>query len=197
MKLTELVIASHNKGKIDELTSALTPLGLKVYSAKDFNLDSPEETADTYLENATIKADFVMAATGLPTLADDSGIEITALGGKPGVHSAPFAEELGGYEALFDYLAAHPGVQKNPTATCVCLLLLKLPDGQTFTYEARVKGRLHFPPHGNRLFGYDPIFWADGAPGVYATLTQKEKFALGHRGAAFRQMLDDLKRRVA
>lgn len=141
-----LVIASHNIDKIKEISLLLSPYNLTIFKAADFNLPEPDETGTTYIENALIKAQACASATGLPALADDSGIEVAALGNKPGVDTAPYTKEQGGREKVFALWETRLEIKQNNAAAFVCVHVLAWPDGHYEHSQAFVHGRLTFPP---------------------------------------------------
>lgn len=189
-KLVEkrLVIATHNRGKLKEFNELLAPFGMDAIAAGDLSLDEPEETGKTFEANAATKACAAAKASGMPALADDSGLAVTALGGAPGIYSARWA----GPEK--DFGAAMARVEKalkdlkteDYSAKFVCVLCLAWPDGHTAFFRGEVTGTLSFPPRGNGGFGYDPIFTATGQNKTFAEIDPAEKQALSHRAAAFR-----------
>jgi len=188
----ELVVATHNKGKLRELTAMFGGRIQKLSAASDYGVESPEETGTTFIENALIKAQVVAKATGKPALADDSGICVSGLNGAPGVYSADWAEEPGKQR---DFYRAMQRVEKelgdNPDrrAYFVSCLVLAWPDGHYETVEGYVHGTLQFPPRGDKGHGYDPIFVPDGETRSYGEMDQAEKEKSSHRGDSFRKML--------
>lgn len=189
----ELVLASHNTGKIIEFRSLLAPYGVTLLGGPDFNIAEPEETADTFAGNALIKSEAFMKATGKPSLADDSGIEVKALDGAPGIYSARW----GGNNR--DFYAAMLRVEKelkekglNPQgaeARFICVLSLTWPDGETVQYEGTVEGTLTFPPRGTNGHGYDPIFVPNGYDQTFGELPDTMKDKISHRANATRDLL--------
>ena len=186
-----LIVATHNPGKLREIVELLQPFGAEVSSAGERGLPEPEETGLTFIANAELKALAAARASGLPALADDSGLAVAALGGAPGIYSARWA----GPEK--DFYAAMARVQEELTATggsndraaFICALTLAWPDGQCASFEGRVAGRLVFPPRGERGFGYDPIFIADGWDITFGEMDPARKHAMSHRADAFRQLV--------
>ncbi len=194
-KLTgRLVVASHNAGKVREIAALLGPLGLEAVSAGELNLPEPDETADTFEGNAELKA---LAATlsGLPSLADDSGLEVHALGGAPGIYSARWGgpEKDFGFamRRVHDELTAL-GTQ-NMRARFVCVLALASPDGEVQTFRGEVDGRIVWPPRGEKGFGYDPIFEPEGHSRTFGEMSHDEKLPLTHRARAFEKFIASLK----
>lgn len=191
-KFTEprLVIASHNKGKVGEIAELLKVFAVEVVSAESLGLPEPEETGETFVENALLKAHAAATGANLPALADDSGLAVDALGGEPGLHSARWAETSGGR----DFGVAMERVQdalegkSDRGAYFICVLALAWPDGHAETFEGRVGGTLVWPPRGAYGFGYDPIFRPDGYDIVFAEMMPDEKNAITHRAAAFARL---------
>jgi XTP/dITP diphosphohydrolase len=187
----KLVLASHNKGKLAEFRDLLAPYGVEVVSAGDLGVPEPEETGETFEENARLKAVVSTFATGLPALADDSGLEVEALGGAPGVYSARWAGEARDFGAAMTRLEKQLGEKgalgnaAAPRANFTCVLCLATPDGDAELFEGKVFGTLTFPPRGVHGFGYDPIFLADGNSETFGEMTPEAKHAISHRAAAF------------
>lgn len=185
-----LVIASHNPGKVREIAELLAPFGATVVSAGELNLAEPEETGTSFVENAELKARAAATATGLPALADDSGLAVTALGGDPGIFSARWAGPTK------DFLAAMKRVEKglagkaDRSAHFVCALSLAWPDGHVETFEGFVHGTLVWPPRGNQGFGYDPMFLPNDCSETFGEMPVQAKHDISHRANAFRQMVD-------
>ncbi len=186
-----LVIASHNKGKVKEINELLSPLGVEATSAADLGLDDPEETGSTFAENAELKALAAARASGLPALADDSGLSVTALGGAPGIFSARWAGEPRDFTAAMKKVetAVFDSGTEDFSARFVCALSLAWPDGHTETFEGEVRGVLVFPPRGDNGFGYDPIFVPEGYHITFGEMDPDEKHAISHRADAFRKLM--------
>jgi XTP/dITP diphosphohydrolase len=188
----KLLIASHNQGKIREIASLLGPLQIITTSSDALNLGEPEETGSTFMENAKLKADAGMNATGLPCLADDSGLVIPALDGQPGIYSARWAQTP---EGTRDFTYAINRVNQEMadkidlSAYFVCALSLVWPDGFDVTLEAKAYGHLTFPPRGNKGFGYDPIFIPEGHSITYAEMAPELKQRISHRAIAIQKMM--------
>lgn len=185
-----LVIATHNKGKLREIAALLAPFGVHVSSAADHGLEEPEETEDTFVGNARIKAHFAAKATGLPALSDDSGITVDALDGAPGVYTADWAETPQGR----DFPMAMEKVwtlleEKNApvprTAAFNCTLCLAWPDGHDEVFEGRVAGQVVWPMRGEKGFGFDPMFLPDGEHETFGEMAPERKDAMSHRADAF------------
>lgn len=194
-----LVIASHNQGKVREITALLAPHGIEPVSAAALDLPEPEETGTTFVANAELKALQAADLSGLPALADDSGLVVEALGGAPGVYTANWAERAWheGPPGRDWYLAmgkvegklAELGPDTGRDAHFVCVLALAWPDGHCQTFEGRVGGTLVWPPRGANGFGYDPMFLAAGQSLTFGEMTPEEKAPLTHRAAAFRALV--------
>lgn len=193
--LKKIVIASHNSGKLREIGDLLTPLGLEVVSAGSLGVDEPEETGLTFAENAALKAKNTAAKTGLPALADDSGLAIPALGGAPGIYSARWAEG-NDFSVAFSRIQREleeKNIEANGAAAYfVCALCLMLPDGEEKVFEGRVDGTLTLPPRGEKGFGYDPIFTPEGYNVTFAEMEAAEKHKISHRARAFEKFLQYL-----
>jgi XTP/dITP diphosphohydrolase len=186
-----LVIASHNAGKVREIAALLEGRGLDVVSAGDLDLPEPEETGTTFVMNAELKARAAADLSGLPALADDSGLCVDALGGDPGIFSARWGGENKDFahamRLVEDKLAAIPDAAR--TAHFVCALALAWPDGHVEWFEGRVDGTLVWPPRGDKGHGYDPVFVPDGRSETFGELDEPVKNAISHRGDAFRQLV--------
>ena len=185
-----LVVASHNAGKVREIAALLAPFGFDVVSAGDLGLDEPEETGTTFRANAELKAVAAARAAGIPALADDSGLEVAALGGAPGIYSARWAGETRDFAAAMELVRERLAASGNTdtTARFVCALSVAWPDGHVETVEGEVKGHLEFPPRGDNGFGYDPIFVADGYTQTFGEMDPDAKHAISHRADAFRKL---------
>ena len=198
----ELVIATHNPGKLAELRELLAPFRIKAASAGELGLPEPEETGTSFRENARIKAAAAAAAAQRPAFADDSGLVVEALGGAPGIHSARWAGETKDFAAAMrrieDGLAARGAVHPRDRKThFVCALCVAWPDHHVEEFEGRVDGALVWPPRGTAGFGYDPIFLPDGHARSFGEMTSDEKHGLppmgtglSHRARAFRQLAE-------
>lgn len=194
-----LVIASHNEGKVREITALLGPYGMAPVSAGSLGLPEPEETGTTFAENARIKALASAGGSGLPALADDSGLEVRALGGRPGVYTADWAERqwFEGAKGRDWYMAmgkvegllCEKGPQVDRAAAFVCTLCLAWPDGETVLFEGRVEGTLVWPPRGTRGFGYDPVFQPHHQALTFGEMAPDAKHAISHRADAFRKLV--------
>ncbi len=190
----KLVIASHNPGKVREISALLGPLGVEPVSAAELDLPEPEETGTTFMANAELKARAAADLSGLPALADDSGLCVDALGGDPGVFTANWAETPTGRDwslamrKVEDALAAK-GPDASRDAHFVCVLALAWPDGHVQWFEGRADGALTWPPRGAVGFGYDPVFVPIGRDLTFAELDPAEKHAISHRANAFAKLV--------
>lgn len=187
-------IASHNKGKIREIADLIGPRGLTAEGADSLGLPEPEETETTFTGNALLKARAGAQASGLVALADDSGLEVAALDGAPGVYSARWAGEPRDFYAAMDKVRTELEARgaADRSARFVCALALAHPDGETRVYEGEVRGTLSFPPRGDKGFGYDPIFIPQGHAVTFAEMDPETKHAMSHRADAFRQLVADV-----
>ncbi|MFM2043745.1 MAG: hypothetical protein RLY86_2321 [Pseudomonadota bacterium] len=187
-----LVIASHNKGKVREIADLLGPFVARFPSAGDLSLPEPEETETTFIGNAVLKARAAAMGSGLPALADDSGLWVDGLNGDPGIYSARWAGPTKDFALAMEKvrlaLEASPD-RRGDRGKFVCALALAWPDGHVEAVEGYSHGTLTFPPRGNRGFGYDPIFIPDGHTVTYAELDPDQKHAISHRADAFRQLV--------
>jgi len=200
-KLTpgRLVIASHNEGKVREITALLGPYGMEPVSAASLGLPEPEETGTTFAQNAALKALASATASGLPALADDSGLDVKALAGRPGVYTADWAERqwFEGEKGRDWYMAMGKvegmlcaiGPEVDRSAAFVCTLCLAWPDGETELFEGRVEGSLVWPPRGGRGFGYDPAFMPHGEVQTFGEMPAEAKHAISHRARAFEKLV--------
>lgn len=182
-----LLIATHNAGKLEEMRQLLAPRGLRVVSAAEKGLAVPEETEDSFVGNARIKAHAAASATGLPALADDSGLCVDALGGLPGVWTADWAEGPGGRDFLRAMERTREALGDAPQpwgAEFRCTLVLAFPDGSDEVYEGVVRGHLVWPIRGALGHGYDPMFVPEGEDRTFAEMRSAEKNTLSHRARA-------------
>jgi XTP/dITP diphosphohydrolase len=181
----KLAIASHNAGKVREIADLIRPLGVSVVSASELDLAEPVEDGTTFQANAIIKAKTATMASGLPALADDSGLAITALGGAPGIYSARWAGADKDFNAAMAKVEQELGGATDRSAAFICALTLAWPDGHTETFEGRIVGVLVWPPRGARGFGYDPVFQAEGRDITFGEMDPVEKHSISHRAKAF------------
>lgn len=189
-----LLVATHNEGKLDEMRALLAPFGVTVVGAKEMDLPEPEETGTTFVENARIKAHAAAKATGLPALSDDSGIEVDALGGAPGVYTADWAETETGRDFVMAMTRAWNELEAvnapTPrTAQFRCTFVLAWPDGHDEVFEGAMPGQLVWPMRGDQGHGYDPIFQPDGYDITFGEMDRWEKNKISHRARAFEQLI--------
>ncbi|QBY02053.1 RdgB/HAM1 family non-canonical purine NTP pyrophosphatase [Rhodophyticola sp. CCM32] len=189
-----LLLATHNPGKLEEMTHLLAPYGITVTSAKDHNLPEPAETGTLFVENARIKAHAAAKATGLPALSDDSGIEIDALGKAPGVYTADWAETPTGRDFTMAMTRAHDALEAKSapfprTARFCCTLVLAWPDGHDEVFPGVMEGQVVWPMRGNQGHGYDPIFQPEGYDITFGEMDRWEKNRISHRADAFRKLV--------
>ncbi len=197
----KLVIATHNAGKLKEISALLAPYGLDCISAGALGLPEPPETGKTFVENALIKAQAAARDSGLPALADDSGLSVAALGGMPGVYTADWAERQwfegpagrDWYMAMGKVEGRLQAIGSDADRSCwfSCVLALAWPDGERVTYEGRVDGVFTWPPRGDKGFGYDPVFVPDGRSETFAEIDPDEKHRISHRANAFAKLVAD------
>lgn len=194
-----LVIATHNAGKLKEISALLEPHGVKCLSAGSLGLPEPAETGTTFVQNALIKARASTEASGLVALADDSGLSVDALDGRPGVYTADWAERqwfegdpgrdwymaMGKVEGMLQ----EKGADAPRSCAFLCVLALAWPDGEYAVYEGRAPGTLTWPPRGTMGFGYDPVFVPVGREQTFAELDPDEKHAISHRADAFAKLV--------
>lgn len=187
-----LVIASHNPGKVREIRDLLAPFGIAVSGAAELGLSEPDETGDTFRANAELKARAAAQAAALPALADNSGLVVPALGGRPGIYSARWAGPTKDFAVAMAEVeralaALGPGADRR--AEFVAVLSLAWPDGHVESFEGRVAGRLEWPPTGDKGFGYDPMFLPAGYELTFGEMEPAEKHAISHRARAFKQLV--------
>ena len=192
-----LIIASHNTGKVREIGDLLRPYAVEVVGAAELGLPESEETGDTFVANAALKAQAAVAAGDLPAIADDSGLVVPALNGAPGIQSARWAGPERNFDLAMTKLAEALEPHVDWSASFTCTLALAWPDGHLETFSGRVDGRLVWPPRGTHGFGYDPMFIPD--PAVIANgadhgltfgeLAPGHKHAISHRANAFRKLV--------
>lgn len=191
----KLVLASHNKGKLKEISALLEPFGIDVVSAGDLGLSEPEETEDTFAGNARIKAHFAAKESGLPALSDDSGIMVDALDGAPGVYTADWAETPEGRDfpmamgKVWSLLEEKNAPEPRSARFC-CTLCIAWPDGHDELCEGKVEGKLTWPMRGDLGFGFDPIFIPEGETVTFGEMDPDRKRAMSHRADAFKKLLE-------
>ena len=188
-----LLIATHNRGKLEEMEALLAPFGITVSSAADHGLPEPEETGTSFVENARIKAHAAAQATGLPALSDDSGIEIDALGGAPGVYTADWAETPQGRDFMMAMQKTHDLLEEAKAqhprkARFCCTLVLAWPDGHDEVFPGVMEGRVIWPMRGAQGHGYDPIFQPDGHELTFGEMDRWEKNKISHRAKAVEKL---------
>lgn len=194
MKITKLIVASHNAGKIAEIKTLLSPLKIEVQSAAELRLGDVEETGTTFEENAKIKANALSLMCGLPCLADDSGLCVDALDGRPGVYSARYAPNRDFKEGMKMLLAEMENSgSDNRKAHFSCCLALACPNQKTKVFEGRVDGSISKKPKGSNGFGYDPIFIPEGFEQTFAELGDDVKNKISHRRRALEKFIQELK----
>ena len=190
-----LVIATHNKGKLEEIAKLLEPFSVTVISAGELGLPEPAETESTFVGNARIKAHAAASAAGLPALADDSGLEVDALGGAPGVWTADWAETPNGRDFVMAMARVHEELlskraPKPWTARFVCTLVLAWPDGYDAVFQGQIGGQIVWPMRGDQGHGFDPIFQPDGFDQTFGEIDRWEKNKISHRAEAFHKFVE-------
>jgi XTP/dITP diphosphohydrolase len=185
-----LVIASHNQGKVDEITALLAPFAINTVSAGALGIAEPEETGDSFEANAALKAKAAADASGLPAIADDSGLVVPALGGAPGIYSARWAGPAKDFRIAMQRVHRELADQDR-SARFVAALALAWPDGDTEIFRGEVAGKLVWPPRGDRGFGYDPMFVPEGGSATFGEIEPAEKHTISHRARAFAKLVED------
>lgn len=190
----KLILASNNKDKLREIREILSDTDIEIISQREAGCNfEAEENGATFLENARIKALAAMKATGLPAVSDDSGLEIAALGGRPGVYSARYGGESAGYAKKCAMILSELEGKSDRSAAFVSAVVCIFPNGDEITAGGIMRGSIAYAPAGDGGFGYDPIFLPDGFEKTAAELTDDEKNAISHRGQAFRAFAEKLK----
>lgn len=184
-----LVIASHNEGKVAEFGVLLAPFGIQLRSAAELSLPEPEETGDSFRANAELKARAAAESSGLPALADDSGLVVTALDGAPGIYSARWGGPQKDFAVAMSRVHDELGDNPDRSAHFIAALSLCWPDGHCETVEGRVDGTLAWPARGNLGFGYDPMFVPHGHDRTFGEMAPDAKDAISHRADAFAQLV--------
>lgn len=189
-----LLVATHNKGKLEEMADLLAPFGVTLSSNADHGLPEPEETETTFVGNARIKAHAAAQATGLPALADDSGITIDGLGGAPGVYTADWAETPQGRDFGMAMERAWAELEASNApyprlAQFRCTLVLAWPDGHDAVFEGVMPGQIVWPMRGDQGHGYDPIFQPEGHIQTFGEMDRWEKNKISHRADAFAKLI--------
>lgn len=193
-----LIVASHNKGKLVEIAELVNRFGVATIGADELGLPEPEETGETFIANAELKALAAATKAGLPALADDSGLAVDALDGAPGIYSARWAETANGRDFDFGMHKIEMAIsqiesKKNDvprTARFICALSLGWPDGHVESFEGKVEGTLVWPMRGKNGFGYDPIFLPLGGDLTFGEMQPDAKHAISHRADAFTQLVE-------
>ncbi len=192
----KVVLASGNKGKVNELTQLLQAQNIEVLAQSEFELESPEETGLTFIENALIKARYAAEKTGLPAIADDSGLSIPALGGAPGIYSARYSGEQATDQSNIDLvmknLAGKSGDSRQATFNCVLVYIRHANDPTPIVCHGQWHGLIMEKQMGDGGFGYDPIFWVPEKQCTAAELSKSEKNAISHRGKALSLLVSQL-----
>ncbi len=188
---TDLVLASHNRGKLREIDELLAPFGVRTRSVADLGLPVPEEDGDSYIANAEIKALAAARATGAIALADDSGLSVDALGGAPGIYSARWADD-GDFSKAMARVWAEVQEKGGTDLNChfVSALTLAWPDGHCESVEGYAHGTLVWPPRGTNGFGYDPMVFVASEGLTFGEMSPARKHDISHRADAFRQLID-------
>ena len=184
-----LVIASHNQGKIVEISTLLAPFSIEAVSAASLGIPEPEETGDSFEANAALKARAAAETSGLPALADDSGLVVPAIGGVPGIYSSRWAGAAKDFRMAMERVHRELG-NRDRSARFVAVLTLGWPDGRMELFRGEVDGRLVWPPRGERGFGYDPMFVPEGAVETFGEMEPAEKHKISHRARAFAALVE-------
>lgn len=190
----KLVVASHNEGKVKELRALLQPHGMELVSAKELDLPEPDETGTTFFFNAELKAMSAADLSGLPAIADDSGICVEALDGRPGVYTANWAETEDGRDWTLAMTKVEEALgevssEASRAAWFACVLSVAWPDGHVESFEGRVDGTLVWPPRGTKGFGYDPMFVPLGHEQTFGEMDPDAKHRISHRAVAFQKLV--------
>lgn len=195
--MSQIVLASGNIGKLRELSQILSPLGLKLIAQSDLNVPEAEETGLSFVENAIIKARNAALFSGLPAIADDSGIEVDALHGAPGIYSSryagPDASDTDNIQALLSAMKDVPETERTARFQCVVVFMRHAEDPTPLICQGSWQGQILQSPSGDDGFGYDPVFWVAETDCTAAELTPEQKHAISHRGKAMRQFMEEFK----
>lgn len=188
---SKIVIASHNEGKVNEIKDLLIPLGISVISSREAKLPEPEETGSSFVENAELKAKVAAEISGLPAISDDSGLNVSALGGAPGIYSARWAGKSKDFNKAMHRVADAllMSGQYDKKAYFHCALCLSWPDGESESVEGILPGQIVWPARGNKGFGYDPIFMPDGYIETFGEMDPEKKHSISHRSIAYKKLL--------
>ncbi|MDD4555987.1 MAG: XTP/dITP diphosphatase [Alphaproteobacteria bacterium] len=192
--MDRIIVASHNLGKIKEIKKILEPLGVEVESAAELHLGDVEETGTTFEENARLKSEHFAKETGFWSLADDSGLCVKALNGRPGVYSARYAPNRDfdkGMDMLLEELSQ--AESKDRSAAFVCVLALTSPNGKTKIFEGKVEGKIAESKKGKDGFGFDALFVPENLSQTFAEISQEEKNKMSHRGRALQKLIEYIK----
>ena len=184
-----LVIASHNPGKVDEIATLLAPFAVETIAAGSLGIAEPEETGDSFEANAALKGRAAAEASGLPSLADDSGLVVPALGGAPGIYSARWAGPGKNFRVAMERVHRELG-NKDRSARFVAVLALAWPGRNTELFRGEVEGSLTWPPRGDRGFGYDPMFIPRRGTLTFGEIDPVEKHRISHRARAFAKLVE-------
>jgi len=184
-----LVVASHNQGKVEEISALLAPFAIDAVSAGTLGLAEPEETGASFEANAALKAKAAADASGLPAIADDSGLVVPTLGGAPGIYSARWAGPSKDFGFAMKRVHAELG-DRDRSARFVAVLALAWPDGSLELFRGEAPGRLVWPPRGERGFGYDPMFVPLGGSQTFGEMEPAEKHKISHRAHAFAKLVE-------
>jgi XTP/dITP diphosphohydrolase len=184
-----LVIASHNPGKVEEIAALLAPFAVETIGARSLGIPEPEETGDSFEANAALKARAAAEASGLPALADDSGLVVPALGGAPGIYSARWAGPAKDFRVAMERVQRELG-DKDRSARFVAVLALAWPGRNTVLFRGEIEGSLTWPPRGDRGFGYDPMFIPLGGNLTFGEIDPEEKHRISHRARAFAKLVE-------
>ena len=187
-----LVLATHNAGKVREIAALLGAHGMEPVAAGGIGLPEPVETEDSFAGNALLKARAASQGSGMVALSDDSGLEVAALGGEPGVYTADWATLPDGsrdWTMAMEKVERALGAAADRSAAFVCTLALVWPDGHSELFEGRASGHLVWPPRGTKGFGYDPVFVPDGHDRTFGEMEPQEKHAISHRARAFEKLV--------
>jgi XTP/dITP diphosphohydrolase len=185
-----LVIASHNPGKVEEIGALLAPFAVKAIAASALGIPEPEETGDSFEANAVLKARTAAEASGLPSLADDSGLVVPSLGGAPGIYSARWAGPAKDFRKAMERVHRELG-SRDRRASFIAVLALAWPDDDTELFRGEVPGALTWPPRGDRGFGYDPMFVPLGEAVTFGEMDPARKHQISHRARAFTKLVDN------
>jgi XTP/dITP diphosphohydrolase len=184
-----LVIASHNQGKVEELSALLAPFEIDTVPAVSLGIPEPDETGDSFEANAALKAKTAASASGLPAIADDSGLVVPALDGAPGIYSARWAGPDKDFRIAMQRVHRELA-DRDRSARFVAVLALAWPDGDLELFRGEVAGKLVWPPRGKHGFGYDPIFVPAGGAATFGEIDPAEKHKISHRARAFAKLVD-------